>query len=344
MVDPMEIARDALAQIAAAPGDATAHRQKLAADALALIESAVGSDLPLLKPPALRGDAAIRAKHRAFHRAMQPHRFADLGYQRDLKSIVRGVHQGVMKGLLKALAPEVRHDAPPSPPRDAQTTDADVVKAKLLLNAAARARIQSHLAAKVGVAFDIMAAGVDKKNRQAMNLIGIDVTDAAAGVEGEMVARRAENVRLVQGAVDDWYDDLRDTLDDTVGLRHEEVAKVIQDRNDVSESRAQLIARDQVGKWNAGLNQARQQAAGVTHATWSTSKDERVRPEHVALEGEVFAWDDGIDADQASDSGEDEGTVPGEAVNCRCISVPLLDEPDDEGDDASAPDDEQDDD
>lgn len=100
------------------------------------------------------------------------------------------------------------------------------------------------------------------------------------------------------------------------GARHESLAKLVEARLGVSESRAKLIARDQVGKFYGALAQTRQQEAGVTSYTWRTVHDNRVREEHAALDGKKFAWAEG-DAIEGH---------PGEAVNCRCEAEPDLDE------------------
>ncbi len=47
---------------------------------------------------------------------------------------------------------------------------------------------------------------------------------------------------------------------------------------------------------------------------WLTQGDDKVRPDHAALEGELIAWDDPPDIGH-----------PGEDYNCRCIAQPYLD-------------------
>lgn len=93
-----------------------------------------------------------------------------------------------------------------------------------------------------------------------------------------------------------------------------DLGKLIAERTGIAQRRAQLIARNEIGTVNAELAQTRQQAAGVTQYRWRTSRDERVRPEHAARDRQVFSWDD-----------PPEGGHPGEAINCRCIALPILD-------------------
>jgi SPP1 gp7 family putative phage head morphogenesis protein len=89
------------------------------------------------------------------------------------------------------------------------------------------------------------------------------------------------------------------------------MAEEIGRRFEVSESRAALIARDQVGKFYGALNAARQQDVGITHFLWRTANDERVRPEHIELNGERFAW-----------SKPPAEGMPGQPINCRCYADP----------------------
>ena len=79
--------------------------------------------------------------------------------------------------------------------------------------------------------------------------------------------------------------------------------------------RADLIARDQIASAVSDLNMIRQKQAGVLSYKWSTSSDERVRASHAALDGKEFNW---------GDDGPDHGHHPGQAVNCRCVALGVV--------------------
>lgn len=99
------------------------------------------------------------------------------------------------------------------------------------------------------------------------------------------------------------------------GLRVEVLAQQLQDRFSVSDSRAALIARDQTLKLNGQLNRSKQQAAGVTHYRWATSRDERVRKSHQKLQGTLQSW-----------SVPPSVGHPGEDYQCRCTAIPVIPE------------------
>lgn len=144
--------------------------------------------------------------------------------------------------------------------------------------------------------------------------IGIDVVgnpDLGPAIE----AFTRENVALIKSIPRQAHDDLHAQLLRGIakGFRPEEIAELVEDRYTVVGSRAALIARDQTSKFNGKLAELRQQAAGLSRYTWRTARDNRVRDEHAALEGQVFRWAD------APEDGH-----PGEAVNCRCYAEPYV--------------------
>lgn len=76
-----------------------------------------------------------------------------------------------------------------------------------------------------------------------------------------------------------------------------------------------LIVRDQISKLNASLTRARSEAAGATKFTWQTQEDDRVRPLHESINGNVYTFADGHPT---------EG-LPGDPVLCRCHAIPIID-------------------
>lgn len=92
-----------------------------------------------------------------------------------------------------------------------------------------------------------------------------------------------------------------------------DLTKEIQEIAKVSESRAALIGADQVGKLNGKLVQYRQQSAGIEYFIWRTRGDNRIRPNHAAKNGVVYKWSSPVEK-------------PGEAVRCRCVAQPVIDE------------------
>lgn len=83
----------------------------------------------------------------------------------------------------------------------------------------------------------------------------------------------------------------------------------------VGESRAALIAVDQIGKFNGIITKLRQEKLGIKSYIWRSVGDERVRVTHKAFNGNKFSWD----------KGSPEGH-PGQPIRCRCFAEPLFEE------------------
>lgn len=154
-------------------------------------------------------------------------------------------------------------------------------------------------------------------NQQLRPALGLDVVGNEPWLAPAIEEFTRENVALIKSIPDDLLSSLetmvsRDLAD---GVRFEELAVNIEEKFDVAKRRAELIARDQMQKFQGDLNRVRQQDLGVTKYVWNTLGDESVRPEHVARDGKIFSWSD------APEDGH-----PGEAINCRCWAEPILDD------------------
>lgn len=151
--------------------------------------------------------------------------------------------------------------------------------------------------------------------KQVKAAFGVDVLTREPALAAKTGGFVAENVALIKDVPNKFFADVESRVARAVrdGKRPEDLAKEIREAHGVSERRAALIARDQIGKFFGEVAQARQTAMGVKSYVWRTANDERVRDEHAEREGEVFDWDN------PPDDGH-----PGQAISCRCFSEPLL--------------------
>jgi SPP1 gp7 family putative phage head morphogenesis protein len=165
------------------------------------------------------------------------------------------------------------------------------------------------------IAADVEQFNADQLGRQVEAGLGVNVTKSEPFLQPLVDQFTKENVALIKSIGSEFFSDLEKRLSGAIadGQRPEEIQTMIQERYGVSESRAALIARDQVGKFYGNLNEQRQKNLGVTGYTWRTSQDNRVREEHAMREGEHFEWDD-----------PPEDGHPGESINCRCWAEPDL--------------------
>jgi len=139
-----------------------------------------------------------------------------------------------------------------------------------------------------------------------------------------------ENVRLIKSIPEEYFGKLQGIASRGLqeGAMTKDIAAEIQDLYAVTNSRAQLIAVDQVGKLNGLISQQRQTAAGIRFYEWSTSRDSRVRELHQLREGKFFAWA-GTGAEGTSFRGQivnapPVGGPPGYPIRCRCVALPIV--------------------
>lgn len=170
------------------------------------------------------------------------------------------------------------------------------------------------------VANQIATYQANQLNNQLDPIVAVDVVGSESWLPKAVDEFTSENVALIKSIPEGFLGDLEKDLAREIadGARWESLATTIEERYGVSESRAELIARDQTNKFYGDLNRVRQQDLGLTSFVWRTMNDERVRPEHEARDGETYDWSDPPD-----------GETPGEPVNCRCWAEPIIDQAED---------------
>ena len=182
-----------------------------------------------------------------------------------------------------------------------------------------RAAIKPHDVEALAVKFAnrTEAWQADQLAAQARAALGVDVFLADKRLPAIVDHFVAENVTLIRAVPEETALGVAKLVTQafSAGTPHPELARRIEERFGMSERRARLIARDQIGKLCGQVNASRQRELGVTSFVWRTVGDERVRPEHEDLDGETFRYDDP----------PSEG-LPGEPVCCRCSADPVFDD------------------
>lgn len=185
-----------------------------------------------------------------------------------------------------------------------------------------------------------MVAETNRKNLDSLNSMykqaigvapfvytGTMRADAPTSVDEILQRRLRDNVALITSIAPTALSQVQDVIRDgfASGLRVEALAKQIEERFGVAESRAELIARDQVGKLQGQLTEARNREIGATSYVWQVSGapegDERVRDMHRELQGQTFRYDDPPVTNAQGDRNN-----PGEDYQCRCNALPVLED------------------
>jgi SPP1 gp7 family putative phage head morphogenesis protein len=162
----------------------------------------------------------------------------------------------------------------------------------------------------------------EQVNRQFRAVLGVDLPEPATAIGQQLEAFRTQNVNLITRTTAENLHKIQELLErrSRQGARVEDLRRELVEQQGFSKSRAELIARDQVLKFNGELTQVRHREAGVDRYEWSTSGDERVREEHAALDGTIHRWDD----PPVVDKKRNRRHHPGEDFQCRCTAIPVI--------------------
>ena len=102
------------------------------------------------------------------------------------------------------------------------------------------------------------------------------------------------NARLITSIEGKFLDDVAILIQDSYrsGLSANSISKQIKNKFGVTENRARLIARDQIGKLHSDIVRDEHLSLGITEYKWLTSNDERVRASHKVLNEKICSWYD----------------------------------------------------
>jgi SPP1 gp7 family putative phage head morphogenesis protein len=114
---------------------------------------------------------------------------------------------------------------------------------------------------------------------------------------------------------------LRQKAEDIVlsGTRAKDFTKIIEERFNVSQKKAKFLAKQEISLLTSKYKQVKYNKAGISKYKWSIS-NVRTRPDHKALNGKIFSYDDppitNIETGARNNPGEDYG--------CNCIAIPVI--------------------
>jgi len=244
----------------------------------------------------------------------------ELEYEQALLAVVRALER-LTKTILGPLLPIWDLDSRQDSTQRLDQWSEDVVRAvdDLFLRYQANPPIEARSTVQA------LARATAEKNREewigiTRAVLGVPMLQSEPWLSGVLADFAVENVKLIQNVAQGVKDNVEGTVlrGFRAGKRHTAVAKdlygwVPRGVFRKAETRARLIARDQIGKLNGQLTRRRQTEAGATEYIWRTVQDNRVRAEHAEREGKKYAW-----ANPPADG------HPGEPINCRCFAEPVF--------------------
>lgn len=170
--------------------------------------------------------------------------------------------------------------------------------------------------------------------RELTKKITIKTPDYSEEMQNLLRASIKQNVSLIKSINDQYHDQVEGLVLRSIttgGAGAGGIGKAIKanmammasirDYGFKADKRASLIARDQTSKLTSAFNAARMQSAGVEEFRWLHSKGgAEPRELHQRYDGQIFRYDDPPVIDERTQ----ERGLPGVAINCRCVAVPVI--------------------
>lgn len=144
------------------------------------------------------------------------------------------------------------------------------------------------------------------------------------GMEDVAQAIINENVSLIKSIPSEYYDKIQGAVmrSITTGNGLADLVPEIKKYSGQSDRRVSLLALDQTRKAYNTINKQRMQSIGVKKFEWIHSGGgQHPRISHMKLDGKIFSFND---LPLKGEEGFVNGQFPGQAINCRCTMVPVI--------------------
>ena len=233
-----------------------------------------------------------------------------------INQLLRRVANPLTRITWECLRPVVMAYRAPTERRDDDLSEFTIAIGEAQLRFAQEVDIDQEAREAVAVTAPKVEAFTLAQQAKSLRVLGIDAVGKDLFLDGERRAWTRANVELIKTIPGEYFPKVEKHIIQAVhaGMRHETLAKKLRDEVlPMSKTRASVIARDQVSKYNGALAKAQQTAVGVEKYQWRAVHDKRTRETHLALDMSIQRWDD------APAIGN-----PGEPIQCRCQACPVI--------------------
>lgn len=261
-------------------------------------------------------------------------------YRERLRKLTRKMTQGVQKTIISVLNKSVTGNYIDNQKKleDTQRVVLDESlssQMRIILNDLKR-KYKKVFSEKSKLYADDMIEEANQVNRKSVNLsfsllsggLAVKTAKINEGLSEVMKASKIENISLIESIYNQYFtniegDVMRAISSGTLTGLSDELAK----RAGITVRRADNIANDQTRKVYNNMNKQRMQSQGLNKYIWRHSAGGQFpRQDHIDMDGEVFSFDDPPVIDKRTG----ERGIPGQAINCRCFMVPVIEFDDEE--------------
>ena len=152
------------------------------------------------------------------------------------------------------------------------------------------------------------------------------IPEQSLDIDSEMLDEAIKkNVELIVSIQEKQTDNLEAAVLSAVtgGSNFKTVVEEVEKQAKRGKAFAEMVARDQVAKTYAAVNEERSKQTGFTGYEWIATNDGKTRPTHAALHGTFQDWSK-PPLIKGEGKTPDRNLHPGEDFNCRCIAVPAF--------------------
>lgn len=209
--------------------------------------------------------------------------------------------------------------------------DADVASQARIITNKLTAKFEALFGRRAKELAERMAAAADLNSRKAL---GTSLKQLSGGLTLKtdimnrqlrtvVTATVAENVALIKSIPTDYLFQVKGDIlrAITTGQGLADIIPALEEYEGVTLRRARNIALDQTRKAYNNINKGRMQTIGIQKFEWVHSGGgQKPRELHIEMDGNVYSFDDLPVIDERTG----ERGIPGQAINCRCTMVPVI--------------------
>lgn len=214
---------------------------------------------------------------------------------------------------------------------DGAAMDANVASQARILTNKLTAKFDSLFGRKAKLLAERMVNATDKNSKANLH-VSLKTLSGGLSLKTDVLnqplktvitASVAENVSLIKSIPAQFMKDVTGAVLRSIstGQGLSEVIPALEKYEGVTLRRARNIALDQTRKAYNTINKERMQAVGVKRFEWVHSGGgQKPRELHIQMSGNIYSFDDL----PVIDENTGERGIPGQAVNCRCTMVPVV--------------------
>lgn len=187
--------------------------------------------------------------------------------------------------------------------------------------------LESALAELQAKSAPIHAAALRRGGEAVLREAGVGI--AFDPVDPRVLAKLSELTSKITRVDETLERSLRESLAEGLlaGESPQELAKRIDQVIDAGMSRSMTIARTETGSaFSAGRHEGMKQS-GVKRHEWLSARDDRVREDHVAEDGQVVSIGEPFPNTGLLYPNDSSGPAE-QIINCRCVAIPVIEEDD----------------